>query len=55
MKMINYSFNIENVVKNEALFVQSLNEYFWQKLIVYKAKKIVFGYYSSQFNMKWTE
>jgi hypothetical protein len=48
MKMINYSFNVENFVKNEALlFVQSLNEYFWQKLIVYKAKKLAFGYYSS--------
>ncbi len=29
MKMINYSFNFEKFIKNEALFVQSLNEYFW--------------------------
>jgi hypothetical protein len=29
MKMINYSFIVEKIVKNEALFVQSLKEYFW--------------------------
>ncbi len=29
MKMKNYSFNVEKFVKNEALFVQTLNEYLW--------------------------
>jgi hypothetical protein len=29
MKMINYLFNVENFIKNEALFFHSLNEYFW--------------------------
>ncbi len=27
MKIKNYSFNVEKFVKNEALFIQSLNEY----------------------------
>jgi len=40
MKMINYSFNVEKIVKNQSLFVQSLNEYLnisGKKLIVYQA------------------
>ncbi len=28
MKMINNSFNVKKFAKNEALFIQSLNEYF---------------------------
>ncbi len=31
MKMISYSFNVKKLIKNEALFVQSLNEYFQYK------------------------
>jgi len=27
--MINYSFNVEKFVKNQSLFVPSLNKYFW--------------------------
>ncbi len=41
MKIINYSYNVEKIVKNEALFVQSLNEnYCKKKQIVYSTKKI---------------
>jgi hypothetical protein len=29
--MINYSFNAEKFIKNEALFVQSLSEFFHKK------------------------
>jgi hypothetical protein len=47
MKMINYLFNVEKFIKNEALFVQSLNEYIYgKKRIVFRAKKLVFGHYS---------
>ncbi len=28
MKMINYSFNVEKLIKIEVLFVQSFDEYF---------------------------
>jgi hypothetical protein len=41
MKVINYLFNVEKFIKNEALFVQSLDKYFWKKKqIVYQAKKL---------------
>jgi hypothetical protein len=43
--MLNYLFNVEKFIKNEALFVHSLNKYFWQKQIVYQAKNTVFGHY----------
>ncbi len=53
MKMINYLFNVEKFVKNEALFVQPLNECFQFKKIVYQAKKnSVFGHYLYQFDLK---
>ncbi len=45
MKIINYLFNVEKFVKNEALFVQSLNEYFWLKMNSLPGKKWVFGHY----------
>ncbi len=44
MKMIKYSFNVENFIKNEALFVQSLKKYFWSKtnsLLGYKNQYLV--------------
>jgi hypothetical protein len=39
--MINYSFNVEKLIINEVLFVQSLKEYFRKIQIVYQAKKFV--------------
>jgi hypothetical protein len=32
VKMINYSFNVEKFIKNESLFVQSLNKYLQKKM-----------------------
>jgi len=29
MKMVNYSFNFEKFIINDALFDQSLNKYLW--------------------------
>ncbi len=39
LKMIKYLLNVENFIINEALFVQSLNEYSDKKSIVYWAQK----------------
>ncbi len=36
--MISYLFNVEKVVKNQSLFVQSLNDISSKKQIVYQSK-----------------
>ncbi len=51
MKMINYSFNVEKFVKNEALFVQSLNKYLWLKMNSLPGL-LVFSHYLYQFDLK---
>jgi hypothetical protein len=38
MKMINYLFNFEKFIINEALFDQSFNEYYSKKRIVYQVQ-----------------
>jgi hypothetical protein len=44
IEIINFSFNVEKFIKNQSLFVQSLNKYFWKKWIVYQ--DIKFGIWS---------
>jgi len=54
-RLINYSFNFEKFIINEALFDQSLNNIYSKKLIVYWALKfsIQSQFVLIQFELDW--